>query len=245
MHVKKEVISLKCKACGAKTEVDMRHKLNSYIVKNPPPKEKKIGKTDKVGSLKESKDSKKKKKSKKESHHDDENGCKENGAESSSKELPSSKHEPEHDHHEEEVEDDEEDDTEWMTDVSAAAVRARAEEQLSDATRDMVAIGNLEAEAEARKRKEAKAKAEEEERKKKEQEESIPEAENEAEEEEDDDDEEEEDDEQEIIQKLRDLIPVKPAATIVKALNNLEVEGGVVQKMRLLYESAFGEIACG
>eukprot|EP01023_Acetabularia_acetabulum_P017690 TRINITY_DN1887_c0_g2_i3.p1 TRINITY_DN1887_c0_g2~~TRINITY_DN1887_c0_g2_i3.p1 ORF type:complete len:472 (+),score=157.41 TRINITY_DN1887_c0_g2_i3:262-1677(+) len=250
MHVKKEIITLKCKACGAKTEVDMRHKLNSYIIKNPPPKEKKIGKSDKAlketkEAAKDSKDKKKKKPKKSSSHGDDENEGKENGnaGEGSSKELPvASKEEHEH---EEDDEDEEENDNEvWMTDTSAAAVRARAQEQLSDATRDMVSIGNLEAEAEARRRKEAKAK--EEERKKKE-EESIPEdADNDAEEDEDaEEEEEDEDEEQEIIDKLRGLIPVKPAAAIVKALNNLEVEGGLVQKMRLLYEAVFGEVGSG
>jgi hypothetical protein len=33
---KKETIELKCKACGAVTQVDMRHKLCTFILKNPP-----------------------------------------------------------------------------------------------------------------------------------------------------------------------------------------------------------------
>ena len=33
---KKETIELVCKACGAITQVDMRHKLCTFILKNPP-----------------------------------------------------------------------------------------------------------------------------------------------------------------------------------------------------------------
>jgi len=33
---KKETIELHCKACGAVTQVDMRHKLCTFILKNPP-----------------------------------------------------------------------------------------------------------------------------------------------------------------------------------------------------------------
>ena len=36
VKVKKENITLKCKACGAISEVDPRHKLNAFIIKNPP-----------------------------------------------------------------------------------------------------------------------------------------------------------------------------------------------------------------
>ena len=33
---KRETIELHCKACGAVTPVDMRHKLCTFILKNPP-----------------------------------------------------------------------------------------------------------------------------------------------------------------------------------------------------------------
>ena len=36
MLTKKETIELVCKACGAVTQVDMRHKLCTFILKNPP-----------------------------------------------------------------------------------------------------------------------------------------------------------------------------------------------------------------
>ncbi|CAE7064590.1 unnamed protein product [Rhizoctonia solani] len=38
---KTEIISRDCKACGARTDVDMRHKLTTFIIKNPPKKAKK------------------------------------------------------------------------------------------------------------------------------------------------------------------------------------------------------------
>jgi len=38
---KNETILRNCKACGEHTDVDMRHKLTTFIVKNPPPKTKK------------------------------------------------------------------------------------------------------------------------------------------------------------------------------------------------------------
>ncbi|CAO3621955.1 unnamed protein product [Cunninghamella blakesleeana] len=34
--IKNDTILMDCKACGARNEADMRHKLSSYIVKNPP-----------------------------------------------------------------------------------------------------------------------------------------------------------------------------------------------------------------
>ena len=36
MLTKRETIELQCKACGAVTQVDMRHKLCTFILKNPP-----------------------------------------------------------------------------------------------------------------------------------------------------------------------------------------------------------------
>ena len=37
IKIKKDFIHLKCKACGFVSDVDMRHKLNTFILKNPPP----------------------------------------------------------------------------------------------------------------------------------------------------------------------------------------------------------------
>jgi len=44
MVIRNGLISLKCKACGGSSPVDMRHKLCTFILKNPPPEEKKMKK---------------------------------------------------------------------------------------------------------------------------------------------------------------------------------------------------------
>ncbi len=36
VKIKKELLYLKCKACGFLSDVDPRHKLNTFILKNPP-----------------------------------------------------------------------------------------------------------------------------------------------------------------------------------------------------------------
>ncbi|KAJ2716935.1 eukaryotic translation initiation factor 5 [Coemansia spiralis] len=41
---KDQMIIRKCGACGGSSDVDMRHRLATYIIKNPPPKSKKAGK---------------------------------------------------------------------------------------------------------------------------------------------------------------------------------------------------------
>ena len=45
VKIKRESILLVCKACGFVSEVDMRHRLNTYILKNPP--EDKLSKAEK------------------------------------------------------------------------------------------------------------------------------------------------------------------------------------------------------
>ena len=45
VKIKKDFIYLKCKACGYVSDVDMRHKLNTFILKNPP--ENKLSKEEK------------------------------------------------------------------------------------------------------------------------------------------------------------------------------------------------------
>ena len=45
IKIRKDNIHLMCKACGNKSDVDMRHRLNVYILKNPP--EEKVSKAEK------------------------------------------------------------------------------------------------------------------------------------------------------------------------------------------------------
>jgi len=98
IKVKKNMIGASCKACGHTYVMDMRHKLTTFIVKNPPEKE-----IDAQGSsLTERKDRKKEKKDKngkKDGSDDNENG-------------------------DDDYDDDEGD---WGEDVSEEAVRQRME----------------------------------------------------------------------------------------------------------------------
>ena len=137
--------------------------------------------------------------------------------------------------------DDDDDDTEWMTDTSAAAVAARVQEQLSSQTAAMVTIGNLEEEEAARKKakKEAKrAKKAEKEARAKLQNASIDD------DDEDDDDEDGDDDEDDDdidIPALRKYILSRTPEDAVKALTKMEVPGGTMGTLRLLWQVVFGE----
>eukprot|EP01112_Ceratiomyxa_fruticulosa_P009944 TRINITY_DN2611_c0_g1_i1.p1 TRINITY_DN2611_c0_g1~~TRINITY_DN2611_c0_g1_i1.p1 ORF type:complete len:408 (-),score=97.02 TRINITY_DN2611_c0_g1_i1:170-1393(-) len=104
MIIKNGLIDLSCKACGGRTPVDMRHKLTTFILKNPPPKdraEKKVAdrkaEREKLTSVDKDKDKEKE------------------GSGSASKEKRKSRKSKE----------DDDDDVVWHTDTSAEAVEAR------------------------------------------------------------------------------------------------------------------------
>jgi translation initiation factor 5 len=174
MKIRKECIFMKCKACGYVSEVDMRHKVNTFILKNPP--ENKLSKEEKrlkkaeeermrdaqeMGEKKE----KKEKKDKKDKKDKDSKKKKSKSAEGEAAENGVDKNDEADAAEAEQEETEEEEEVVWMTDTSAAAVAARAAEQLTAATAALVTQGNIEAEkAEAKKRAkaEAKKKAEEE-----------------------------------------------------------------------------------
>lgn len=257
IKLKKEDIFLKCKACGFVSTVDPRHKLNTFIVKNPPEnklkkeeqkikqaevervkdaealgeKEKKKEKKEKSSEKKEKKErssDKKEKKDKKKKKTGEDGGGDDDGAGGSGDSV-------EDDGSEEEGDDG----VVWMTDTSAEAAKKRAEEQLSSATASLVTVGNLEAEEEAARRKaerEAKKAAEDAARKeaedaKKAADEAAAKAAAEA-----------------VAAALASNDPVerlramlladKDAPTIVKELKGMTVEGGLAGKMRVLYEAA-------
>jgi translation initiation factor 5 len=172
VKIKKEFITLKCKACGFVSDVDMRHKVNTFILKNPP--ENKLSKEERrlkkaeedrmrdaiEGAVKEKKEKKEKKKEKEKKEK--KKKSKEEGGEDAAEgaEGAAGNSGPE------EQEEESDDEVVWMTDTSEEAARKRAQEQLTAATAAMVTQGNIEAEraeAEKKAKKEAKRKAKEEE----------------------------------------------------------------------------------
>lgn len=108
MILKNGVIELKCKACGGRSPVDMRHKLCTFILKNPPPSE----------------DKKEKKKSSRKK--DDENGAEED-EDVKEDPLPKSSSRSKKKNQE-----DEEEEVVWYTDTSKEAAEQRRKNMLDN-----------------------------------------------------------------------------------------------------------------
>ncbi|XP_051150788.1 probable eukaryotic translation initiation factor 5-1 [Andrographis paniculata] len=148
---KSQMINLKCAACGFISEVDMRDKLTTFILKNPP--EAKKGSKDKkamrraekerlkegevadeeqkklkkeVAKKKVPKDAVSKTLSKKKSQHSDEDHSP-SGSQADEHEAPA-------------VADDSDDDVQWQTDTSAVAAQQTIKEQLNAVTASMVVL---------------------------------------------------------------------------------------------------------
>ncbi|XP_010521223.1 PREDICTED: probable eukaryotic translation initiation factor 5-2 [Tarenaya hassleriana] len=153
---KTQMINLKCAACGFISEVDMREKLTTFILKNPP--EQKKGAKDKKamrraekerlkeGEVADEEQKKLKKEPKKKT-----TTTTTNSKDASSKTLKKKKgnHASDEDRspprsygdENENVDDDEEDnDIQWQTDTSRAAAEQRMKEQLSAVTAEMVML---------------------------------------------------------------------------------------------------------
>ncbi|XP_075517207.1 eukaryotic translation initiation factor 5-like [Primulina tabacum] len=153
---KLQMINLKCAACGFVSDVDMRDKLTTFILKNPP--EAKKGSKDKKAMRRAEKERLKEgeaadeelKKLKKEAG-------KKKGSTSNLKDVApkvSSKkksHHSDEDHSPSGSQEDEneaavaagggsDDDVEWQTDTSAAAAQQRIQEQLNAVTASMVVL---------------------------------------------------------------------------------------------------------
>lgn len=150
-----QMIQLKCAACGFVSDVDMRDKLTSFIVKNPP--EPKKGSKDKKTlrraekerlkegeaadeELKKLKKDTKKKGSSKEVRSNDSSSRKKVGDSDEEHNSPprtlAARQE----------EDTEDDDIQWQTDTSMEAAQQRIIEQLTSATADMVMLSTNEKE---------------------------------------------------------------------------------------------------
>ncbi|CAN0897435.1 Eukaryotic translation initiation factor 5 [Linum grandiflorum] len=158
---KSQMLQLKCAACGFISDVDMRDKLTTFILKNPP--ESKKGSKDKKAMrraekerLKEGeaadeelkklkKDVKKKVPSK-----DAKVGSTKKKAGSSDEERVSPTHSQADEKEENGDDDEDDDDVQWHTDTSAEAARKRIQEQLSAATAEMVMLTTIETEKKAK-----------------------------------------------------------------------------------------------
>ncbi|KAG0606096.1 hypothetical protein M758_9G113400 [Ceratodon purpureus] len=152
---KTQLITLKCAACGYLSDVDMRDKLTTFILKNPP-EQKKGGKKDRAlrraekERLKEGEAADeqmkrlKREASKKSKGGSDDKAAKKKQGSDDEEVSPSASQADE-----EENAGDEDDGVQWATDTSAEAAQRRIMEQLTTATSEMVILGNGEDKSEA------------------------------------------------------------------------------------------------
>ncbi|PSS30609.1 Eukaryotic translation initiation factor 5 like [Actinidia chinensis var. chinensis] len=148
---KTQMIHLKCAACGFVSDVDMRDKLTTFILKNPP--EPKKGSKDKKAMRRAEKERLKEgeaadeeqKKLKKKGSSTSKDGYakassnkKKAGGSDEDRSSPAISHGNEKE--EADDDDDDGDDVQWQTDTSLEAARQRIQEQLSAVTADMVML---------------------------------------------------------------------------------------------------------
>ncbi|WOK99919.1 eukaryotic translation initiation factor 5-like [Canna indica] len=150
---KTQMITLKCAACGYVSDVDMRDKLTTFIVKNPPEpkkgaKDKKLMRRAEKERLKEGEAvDEEQKKLKKETKKKGVTATKDRV---SSKSIAAKKKVgggSDEDHvaspvssHNDDVNADDDDDVQWLTDTSMAAAQQRIQEQLNSVTAEMVML---------------------------------------------------------------------------------------------------------
>lgn len=153
---KTQMITLKCAACGFISDVDMRDKLTTFIVKNPP--EQKKGSKDKKAMRRaekerlkegEAADEEQKKHKKEVVKKKGTSGSAKDVASKASTKKKSNSSDEDHsptysqaDENDQAVDDD--DDVQWQTDTSLQAARQRIQEQLSAVTADMVMLSTEE-----------------------------------------------------------------------------------------------------
>ncbi|KAG4922946.1 hypothetical protein JHK82_051923 [Glycine max] len=156
---KNQMIQLKCAACGFVSDVDMRDKLTTFIIKNPP--EVKKGSKDKKamrraekerlkeGELADEEQKKVKKEVKKKGSSSSKDGTKSTSSKKKASGSDEDRTSPTHsqiDEKEEALDEDDDDDVQWQTDTSLDAARQRIQEQLSAVTADMVMLSTDEPE---------------------------------------------------------------------------------------------------
>ncbi|XP_062107502.1 eukaryotic translation initiation factor 5-like [Humulus lupulus] len=151
---KTQMLQLKCAACGFVSDVDMRDKLTSFILKNPP--EQKKGSKDKKamrraekermkeGEAADEEQKKVKKDVKKKGTSSKDSTAKNSSSRKKASGSDDDHSSPPHSHADEKEEIDDDDDVQWQTDTSLEAARQRIQEQLSAVTADMVMLSTNE-----------------------------------------------------------------------------------------------------
>lgn len=137
VNIKDGHILLDCKACGQRTDVDLRLKLSGFILKNQPKKGKK-DKAERKAARKAKQNGTATKENGNGSGNDDgsENGSNENGIVDSDDEFQKMQAEAPEVNHETEVKDDD-----WAVDMSEEAVKAR-QAQLPDEFKQKLSMGD-------------------------------------------------------------------------------------------------------
>lgn len=154
-----QMIQLKCAACGFVSDVDMRDKLTTFIIKNPPEtkkgsKDKKAMRRAEKERLKEGEAADEELKKLKKEVVKKKVAPKEGTTKSSSSRKKGNGSDEDHSSPtrsptDEKDDAEDEDDVQWQTDTSLEAARQRIQEQLSAVTADMVMLSTNEAEEKA------------------------------------------------------------------------------------------------
>ncbi|CAK8542676.1 unnamed protein product [Lathyrus sativus] len=154
-----QMIQLKCAACGFVSDVDMRDKLTTFIIKNPPEtkkgsKDKKAMRRAEKERLKEGEAADEELKKLKKEVVKKKVVPKESTAKSTSSRKKGNGSDEDHSSPtrsptDEKDKAEDEDDVQWQTDTSLEAARQRIQEQLSAVTADMVMLSTNEAEEKA------------------------------------------------------------------------------------------------
>ncbi|XP_031116440.1 eukaryotic translation initiation factor 5-like isoform X3 [Ipomoea triloba] len=146
---KSQMLQLKCAACGFISDVDMRDKLTTFILKNPPEakkssKDKKAMRRAEKERLKEGQaadeEQKKLKKETKKKGPAKDASTKPNSKKKSSSSDEDRSSPPRTFTNKKDEEDDDDDDIQWQTDTSMEAAQQRIKEQLNAVTADMVML---------------------------------------------------------------------------------------------------------
>ncbi|KAE8666612.1 Eukaryotic translation initiation factor 5 [Hibiscus syriacus] len=170
---KTQMITLKCAACGFASDVDIRDKLTTLILKNPP--ESKKSSKDKKAMRRAEKERLKEGEAADEELKKNKIEAKKKGSSTASKATANVKgvvtkkktkhsdedHSPSHSQADENEQLANDDDVQWQTDTSLAAAQQRMQEQLSAVTTDMVMLSTGEEKKSGKKSPELEVKANE------------------------------------------------------------------------------------